>query len=122
MNTWPVDVRLEWHVLASIHSGYLSIDAVDRSLFTDERKLTLARLRHGTVCEWELAAFDLLPAVADSEIAEHVEKLRELRESRKLAMGVMYADEGLRQNAMTGDEACEILAKALDEYRDRRNA
>jgi len=110
----PIDLRLEWHVLAHIHAGYLKADAVDRGWFTAERKLTFARLKHGTLAEWELATFDLLPALSDRDITEQVGRLRELARRRHIILAVSGVDAGLRADAMTADEACELLAQAQE--------
>jgi hypothetical protein len=82
--------------------------------FTGDRKLTHARLRAGTEAEWERATLDLIPAVPDSDVTAQIARLRELAERRRLLSVTDVVDGGLRGDTMTADEACEILARALE--------
>ena len=110
----PIDLQLEWHVLAALRAGHVPFESAPLGLFTAERKLTHARLRAGTVAEWEVATFDLLPDVSGADIAQQIERLAELEKRRRLLAAMACAEGGMCGDAMTADEACEILARAIN--------
>lgn len=113
LNPPPFDLALEWHVLAHMHAGYLPQDAIDYPDVTKDRAFTLARLRAGTLAEWELDAFALLPALSDRDIAEQVERLRELRRRRELLAAVVRAEAELRIGEVPADDVRTELLEAL---------
>ena len=112
----PIDLPAEWSALAAAYAGHLDAAGLDLSLFTAERKITLARVRAGTVAEWEADVFDRCPALSAEDYARQVDWLRELSRRRSL---LLAADKlvGLHVDAMTADEACEILARAAEANR-----
>jgi hypothetical protein len=109
-----IDSQLEWTVLANVYAGYLPIERVSREMFSDERRLTFARMTHGTLCEWEIHAFDLVPVVAASQYQEMLDRLIELNRRRRLVNDMAVVDEGVRHDTLSCDEACNLLAQALE--------
>jgi len=108
-----IDLHLEWRVLSYLHASYLSPTDVEIGDFTAERKLTWARIGTGTLTRWELAAFDLLPAVADIAIYDDVRRLRELASRRDVLRVTDMVDGGLRSNSMNTSEACKLLGQVI---------
>jgi hypothetical protein len=109
-----MDLQLEWHVLAHIAGGYVRSTSVRQDYFTGERQLTLARLRHGTTADWERSVFDLLPAVAEREIWDHLARLRILADRRRLLRTVVRVEAGLRAGDLELAEAQRQLKEAAE--------
>jgi hypothetical protein len=96
----PMDLELEWSLLAQVHAGHLPLDAIDHRDLTEDRALTLARLRAGTVHDWELRVFDLLPSLSVRAIEAGLAMLRDLAHRRRMLTALGRIEAGLRDGSL----------------------